>query len=124
MAEHHSVSYNLDERYNFDPGIRRTAFIGIGVGVGLIILGIILTFFGGHEAAHGAGAEHAGHASEHAGHAAEHGPIWLKRLFANLWINNVYFAGIAVCGVFFVAVQYVSWAGWSTPSSVSLKVPQ
>jgi len=121
MAEHHSVSYNLDERYNFAPGIRRTAFIGIGVGVVLIIIGIILAYFGGHEAAHGAGAEHAGHASEHASHAAEHGPVWLKRLFANLWINNVYFAGIAVCGVFFVAVQYVSWAGWST---VLLRIPQ
>ncbi len=111
MAGHHSVSYNLDEQYIFDSKIRRTALIAIAVGVVLVLLGAFLPEFGGHEAA--------GH-GEHAAHGAEHGSPWLKRLFANLWINNVYFAGIALCGVFFVAVQYVSWAGWSI---VVLRIP-
>lgn len=118
MAEHHSVSYNLDEQYIFDPRIRRNAIIAVVVGFVLVILGIILAATGGgHEAAHG---EHAGAAAEHAGAAAEHGASWLKRLFANLWINNVYFTGIALCGVFFVAVQYAAWAGWS---SLILRIP-
>lgn len=51
---------------------------------------------------------------EHAegAHGEEHA-TWLKRVFANLWINNMYFLGIALLGVFFVAIQYVSQAGWS-----------
>jgi hypothetical protein len=36
-------------------------------------------------------------------------------LFSNLWLNNVYFIGIAVIGLFFTAVQYVAYAGWSVP---------
>ncbi|MEX0882655.1 MAG: quinol:cytochrome C oxidoreductase, partial [Cyclobacteriaceae bacterium] len=60
--------------------------------------GIILGIFGGH-----------GHGEE-GGHAFH----WSKRLFANLWINNVYFTGIAIIGVFFFAIQYAAQAGWST----------
>lgn len=48
------------------------------------------------------------------GEAAGHEPAsWSKRLFVNLWLNNVYFTGIALIGTFFVAVQYVAYAGWS-----------
>ena len=38
---------------------------------------------------------------------------WYHRVFSNLWINNVYFIGISVTAVFFVAIQYVAQAGWS-----------
>jgi len=58
----------------------------------------------------------AGHGAEaHAEHSAEHHskPIWALRLIKNLWLNNIFFAGIAVMGVFFVAFNYVAWAGWS-----------
>ncbi len=37
----------------------------------------------------------------------------IKRFFVNLWINNVFFAGLALIGVFFFAIQYVAQAGWS-----------
>lgn len=37
----------------------------------------------------------------------------MKRVFANLWINNMFFFGIAIIGVFFVAIQYAAQAGWS-----------
>lgn len=48
------------------------------------------------------------------GEAAGHEPAsWSKRLFVNLWLNNVYFTGVALIGTFFVAVQYVAYAGWS-----------
>ncbi len=116
MAEHH-ISYNLDEQYVFESKTRNSAFIAIGVGILLIILGIILATVGGHEV-------HGAHGGEHAagGHEEHHGmALWAKRLFTNLWINNVYFTGIALCGVFFVAVQYAAWAGWS---SILLRIPQ
>ncbi len=43
-----------------------------------------------------------------------HGPSWVTRLLANLWINNVFFTGLAVIGIFFFAIQYVAQAGWAT----------
>ena len=36
-----------------------------------------------------------------------------NRLWANAWINNVYFVGLALSGVLFVALQYVTQSGWS-----------
>jgi hypothetical protein len=57
---------------------------------------------------------HAGHGAEvHAEGAEHHKPIWALRLIKDLWQNNIFFAGIAVMGVFFVAFNYVAWAGWS-----------
>jgi hypothetical protein len=37
----------------------------------------------------------------------------LKRLKTTLWMNNVYFIGFGVIGLFFVAIQYAASAGWS-----------
>ncbi len=50
-------------------------------------------------------------AADAAAHGEEHS--WLKRLYANLWINNVFFTGLAIIGLFWVAIQYASQAGWS-----------
>lgn len=79
----------------------------IGLGLVLLIAGIFITMNsgGGH---HGGGHEEAAAAGHHA-------ITWVNRLFANLWLNNVYFTGIAVIGLFFAAVQYVAYAGWSVP---------
>ncbi|GAB3537558.1 hypothetical protein GCM10027443_30810 [Pontibacter brevis] len=93
----------------------------IAVGVVLLIAGIIF-------AAAGGGAEHGaegGHGAAAAGHEAV---SWSKRLFVNLWMNNVYFTGIALIGTFFVAVQYVAYAGWSVlikriPEALSYYLP-
>lgn len=77
----------------------------IAVGVILLIAGIITMAAGG-------GAEH--HAEGHGAAAGAHEAVsWTKRLFMNLWLNNVYFTGISLIGLFFVAVQYVAYAGWS-----------
>lgn len=96
------------EHFNFNAGLKKKiATLGI-VGVVLLILGVILLIFsgGGHaaEAAHGASAGHGG------GHAEFH---WYDRLYTSLWINNVYFTGLGVIGLFFVALQYAAQAGWS-----------
>ena len=95
-----------EEHFNFSSAIKKSLFIIGGIGLVLLIIGVIMLLFGGggHEA-------EAGHAAAgEAGHAEFH---WYQRLFANLWINNVYFTGIAIVGVFFVAFQYAAQAGWS-----------
>ena len=62
-------------------------------------------------AEHAVSTEHEVIAAEHAG--AHHEAHWSVRLIKDLWLNNVFFAGIALIGVFFIAFNYVAWAGWS-----------
>jgi hypothetical protein len=110
-AEHHD--WNLDEKYTLTSRIKNRIFGAIGLGAILCILGIVMLAAGvgehHHDAAHG----------EHAD-AAHHAFHWTTRLWAVLWQNTVFFTGISVIGLFFVAIQYVAWAGWST---VILRVP-
>ncbi len=87
----------------------------------------------GHDADAGHGAENAGHDSDaDAGHGEGHGGAlevefsggedtggghekgWWDRVITDLWINNVYFTGLALIGIFFFAIQYAAQAGWST----------
>jgi len=79
-------------------------YLMIGLGLVLLVVGIFLTM--------NASPEHGAHGAEHGG-GGHHATTWVNRLFANLWLNNVYFTGIAVIGLFFTAVQYVAYAGWS-----------
>lgn len=88
--------YNLDQKFDFTDSVKKVIFILGGIGALLLVLGILAAALGG---------EHA----EEGGHAFH----WTQRLFANLWINNVYFTGIAIIGVFFFAIQYAAQAGWS-----------
>lgn len=90
-----------EERYVFTSTARKRLFITIVVGVVVLALGMLLLSMGGHET-HGTEA------------SASHGDYhWTKRLWANIWINNVFFAGLSLIGVFFVAIQYAAQAGWS-----------
>lgn len=90
-----------DEKYIFSGKAKKNLAITLIVGVVLAIVGVIMMNSGGH--------------GEHGEVAAEgHGAFsWTTRLFANLWINNMYFTGLSIIGVFFVAIQYVAQAGWS-----------
>jgi hypothetical protein len=93
-----------DEKFIFTTGAKKTLGFVAVAGIIALVLGIITVSTGDHHpAAHGPAMAEAPHEAFH----------WTKRLFANLWINNVYFTGIAVIGLFFVALQYVSQAGWS-----------
>jgi hypothetical protein len=94
----------IEERLTISKRTSNRFFLMIGLGLVLLIIGII-TFNsgGGHEGGHEAAA------------AGEHGVTWVKRFLANVLLNNVYFTGIAVVGLFFAAVQYVAYAGWSVP---------
>ena len=91
-------NYNLDQKFDFTASVKKGIFILGGIGALLLVFGIIMAASGGH-----------GHGEE-GGHAFH----WTQRLYANLWINNVYFTGIAIIGVFFFAIQYAAQAGWST----------
>jgi hypothetical protein len=129
-----------EEKYIFKSQTKTSLFILGIVGILFLVLGLALDKpGGGHHEAAGGGEEH--HASaavsesmtasttvaaepqqEHEGeHAAaaeggHHGSAhWLKRLYASLWANSVFFCGIGVIGLFFVAVQYAAQAGWSAP---------
>ncbi|MEP4534558.1 MAG: quinol:cytochrome C oxidoreductase [Cyclobacteriaceae bacterium] len=92
----------VDEKFDFTGGTKKNLLIFIGVGIVLTIIGILTVSMGGghHELA----------VSEEGGHAFH----WTQRLFANLWINNVFFTGLAVIGVFFFTIQYAAQAGWSS----------
>ncbi len=114
-----------EERYVFKPETQRKLFIVGAIGLVLFGLGVFLAMNAGH------GHEAEGHASAEiaknlvasaepaaAGEAAEehHGsPTWLKRIYTSLWHNNVFFTGIGIIGLFFVAIQYAAQAGWSAP---------
>ncbi|MGK7397818.1 MAG: quinol:cytochrome C oxidoreductase [Candidatus Cyclobacteriaceae bacterium M3_2C_046] len=90
----------VEEKFEFTKDIKKWLGIVVLAGVVLTILGIIFT----------AGASHGEHGGAHEGGHAFH---WSQRLWVNVWVSNVYFAGIALIGVFFVAIHYASQAGWS-----------
>ncbi|GAB3665543.1 hypothetical protein GCM10028791_41330 [Echinicola sediminis] len=125
----HVTNFNLDQKFDFTAALKKTIMTIGGIGAILLVIGIFTAGGEGHghgEAAHQTehvdAADHGDHHAAEAGHAEEaghedegHGGYhWSKRFFANLWINNVYFAGIAIIGVFFFAIQYAAQAGWAT----------
>lgn len=101
MAHHGEQHYNLEQRFDFTAATKKSIMTVLVIGAVILGLGIILAMIGG-------GHEEAGEAGGHAFH-------WYERLYANLWINNVFFTGIAIVGVFFFAIQFAAQAGWSTP---------
>ena len=135
MAHHTTVI--ADEKYDFKSATRSKLFMLFGAGLILFILGVFLAkapapSHGGGE--HGEKTEHAsaqisdklvaGTDQDHSEHGAKTeakheggheagSPTWLKRIFASLWMNNVYFAGLGIIGLFFIAIQYAAQAGWS-----------
>ncbi|WP_367916601.1 quinol:cytochrome C oxidoreductase [Leadbetterella sp. DM7] len=117
MAHKHDIP-SLDESFEFSPALRKKLILTALLGVVLVALGAFLIHKGWapghgdhHEVVH-----HEAHAAD--AHAEEHGgghheaPTLANRLVANLWMNSVYFIGIALVGLFFIAYNYVAKAGW------------
>ncbi len=117
-----------EENYEFKPEVKKKIAILGAIGIVLFILGVFLAMNSGS----GQGEEHASvqtstklvasveQAAAAEGHEAvaeeHHGsPVWLKRIYASLWQNNIYFAGLGIIGLFFLAIQYAAQAGWSAP---------
>ncbi|MGD1839627.1 MAG: quinol:cytochrome C oxidoreductase [Thermonemataceae bacterium] len=111
MADH--IQYNLEERYEFTPKLRKQLLMVIGIGLLLLVAGAVflaLDTGGGH---HGGGEHHGGGHHEGGGGGEEHGYNWMTRIWANFWLNGIFFTEIAVMGVLFLAIQYLAKAGWS-----------
>ncbi len=115
-----------EEHYIFSPGAKKNIYILLAVGVVLFIVGLIMAMSGGgHEAEGGhsslgvstalvASADEVAASDGHAAMDEHHGSApWLKRLYTTLWANNIYFVGLGLIGLFFVAIQYAAAAGWS-----------
>ena len=95
---------NMKENFIFSTSIKKNLLY-------LFLTGLILSVVGAYfiiNSGHGHGEELHSIASE--SHSSFQ---WYHRVFSNLWINNMYFVGISVSAVFFVAIQYVAQAGWS-----------
>lgn len=121
------MSVVTEEKYEFTSKAKRNTLLTLVSGIVLLVLGIFLFNPDGHDThgdKHNAKSEvhsvvdhdaHAEAASSEDAHGEDdgHGYTWVKRLFVNLWINNVYFTGLALIGAFFIAIQYASQAGWS-----------
>jgi hypothetical protein len=101
MAHHGEHHYNLDQRFDFTASIKKSILTILVLGAVLLGIGVVMAMTGGH---HEEGAE----AGTHAFH-------WYERLYASIWVNNVFFTGIAIIGVFFFAIQFAAQAGWSAP---------
>jgi len=116
MAAEHTVTVDVNEKYTLTATMQRKIWLWLAVGLILFIAGAFWFVTGfGSEAAHGAG-----HAAAHGGGGGEHfNPM--ARVWANLWLNSVFFVGIAVAGVFFLATQYAAKAGWS---AIIKRVPE
>ncbi|MDZ4716462.1 MAG: quinol:cytochrome C oxidoreductase [Cytophagales bacterium] len=120
MNDTHEVS---DERYIFKPETKSRLLMLLGAGIILLAIGTYMAMSGGE---HGA-AEHASAGIEKnlvasatvVAEGPEHGEvhhgsaIWLKRIYTSLWMNNVFFTGLGLIGLFFIAIQYAAQAGWS-----------
>jgi hypothetical protein len=126
MHESHIVT---DERFEFTSGARNKIILVGVIGVVLFALGVFLASMGGgesHGGEHGslssssdlvasvnASQEPEAKAEEGGGHS-EGNPL-VKRIVTSLWHNNVFFTGIGIIGLFFIAIQYAAQAGWSAP---------
>jgi hypothetical protein len=125
MAHHVEV---IEEKFVFTPETKKKLVYLLVAGVLLFVLGVVLAMSGGGHDEHGGG--HATNASQEmvasvqqheaasGGHEAvaeeHHGsPVWLKRVYTTLWMNNIFFVGAGIIGLFFVAIQYAAMAGWS-----------
>jgi len=118
--------YNFDERYEFSGNTKKKLVILGIAGILFLVIGIFMTMNAGdgHEDEHAqnlqetpsllASAEGMETTFVAEGGEEHHGsPIWLKRVYISMWQNNVFFTGLAVIGLFFVAIQYAAQAGWS-----------
>jgi hypothetical protein len=115
---------NFDEKYVFTSNAKRNLAILLAVGILLLVGGIFMNMGDSshQEEQHAANAiseqllastdvvQHEAAASEEHHETA----TWLKRLYTDLWINNMFFVGLGVIGVFFFAIQYASQSYWST----------
>lgn len=116
-----------EDQYVFKPETRKKLYILLAVGIALLFLGLILDMNSGGQEEHGGGHaatisnelvasadqhDAASDGQEAETHHAETA-TWLKKLYTTLWMHNVFFTGLGIIGLFFVAIQFAAQAGWS-----------
>ena len=89
------------EHFIFTKALQKGLWIGAGVSLVLVLGGLLLPQ--GHGEAEGS-----------------HGSIW-KPFLVSAWHNNVYFIGLALVGMLFVAIHYAAQSGWS---SILRRIPE
>lgn len=110
-----------EERFEFTSKAKKTLLIVFLSGIVLATLGYFTMGSGDHGTGHDAVETVDGHDEEPYGdgnaeesHGESHGSSKeIKRVYSNLWINTVFFAGLSLIGVFFFAIQYAAQVGWS-----------
>ena len=103
----------IEKNFSFSLKIKKKILILFTLGIVLLCLGMIFSEKKGHRSSHvESNSKYSSlvenHDSEHSSYTGQ-----LKRVWVNFWINNVFFTGLSLIGVFFIAIQYVSNSGWS-----------
>ena len=106
--------------------LKTLSYALIAVGVLALVYGFFIADYGHGAESHDAHANHSemgvhdSHEGEHAAHVEEHGEAHghhdhraANRPWAALLVNNIFFLGISLGALFFLAVQYAAQAGWS-----------
>lgn len=132
MSMDHNVTINTEEKFEFTSKAKRNLVITLVIGLLLFALGAFMEMSGSSHHGEEHGDSHAmnvsisaqdhseadSHDHAEAEHSEEggshHGYSWIQKVYANLWINNMFFMGLGIIGLFFFAIQYVARAGWST----------
>lgn len=115
----HQESSLAAEHLRLSDATRKTFFTIIGAGIVVLVLGLLAAIMGWGSEHHAAGTEAAGRLGASAGHGAgasvheEGSPVWLRRLLVSIWHSNVFFIGVSAIGTVWMAIQYVTQAGWS-----------
>jgi hypothetical protein len=110
----------VEEKFIFTQETKKNLLFLLGAGILLFVIGLFLAKNADHGDGHAAiqtqqlvaSVDEASAGSGEA-HGHETAP-WLKRLYTTLWMNNIFFVGLGIIGLFFVAIQYAAQAGWSS----------
>ena len=110
----------MEERFNMSSQIKKVVMTLLGVGVLCMVISLVVMYAGashdagdhghGHAVAHEATQGHSAHG--HDTHVAYSAHDVTNRLWSNVLLNTVWFSGIALCGMFFVAVFGISMSAW------------
>lgn len=145
---HHEIHIH-QETYKFSGAAKTISLALIIIGLLLTIIGTVMlpkgeahhNDAGHHTEASVAESEHAPatsdfnilgvdirHNNEQVYPIIEHAKPPMTRLYTNLIMNGYFFLLIAVCGLFFFALQYIANAGWATailriPQAISTLIP-
>lgn len=90
------------DKFEIKSGEKKASFILMGIGVLTLIIGIILGLGGDH--------------------------FWSSKIWSNILVNNMFFMGIALAGLFFIAANYIGLGGWYVaikriPEAMSMYLP-